>query len=133
MGRMQRQKGKSGERECAAELAAILGVVGRRGAQNRGGPDSPDVVLDGVELHVEAKRCERLALWPAVEQAKRDSAGRPWLVWHRPNHRESICVIATANLLEVAREIVLQAGMGEAGETGPDPVADGWVGKDGRP
>ncbi len=70
MGRSQRDKGKRGEREAAAELGQLLGVDARRGVQYHGGPDSPDVVLDGVAIHVEAKRTERLTLWPAIDQAK---------------------------------------------------------------
>ena len=71
MGSMSRQKGKRGEREAAAELGALLGVDARRGVQYHGGPDSPDVVLDGVAIHVEAKRTEKLTLWPAIEQDRK--------------------------------------------------------------
>jgi len=132
MGRSSREKGKAGERECAAEMAGLLCTTGRRGVQYAGGPDSPDVVLDNVELHIEVKRVERLSLYAAVAQAVRDAAGKPWLLWTRRNRDESLCIIATAHLLEVARLIVAHAGMGEYGEQA-DPVADGWVGKDGRP
>ena len=132
MGRSSRDKGKVGERECAAELGAVLHTTGRRGVQYAGGPQSPDVLLEGVELHIECKRVERLALYSAVEQAARDAGGKPYLVWTRRNRSESLCIIPTAMLLEVARLIVERAGMGEYGEQA-DPVADGWVGKDGRP
>ncbi len=107
MGGMSRQKGKRGEREAAAELGALLGCDARRGVQYQGGPDSPDVVLDGVAIHVEAKRTERLSLWPAIEQAKADApAGSVALVWHRCNRRESVIVVETARLLELAYEVV---------------------------
>ena len=107
MGRMQREKGKRGEREAAAELAALLGVAGRRGVQYHGGPDSPDVVLDGVAIHVEAKRTERLSLYAAVGQAASDApAGSVPVVWHRPNGRRSVIVVETARLVDLAREIV---------------------------
>lgn len=109
MGRASRQKGKRGERECAAELGDLLGVDARRGVQFQGGPDSPDVVLDGVALHVEAKRTERLSLWPAVDQAKADAAaGKVPLVWHKCNRRGSIVIVETANLVRLA-EAVLEA------------------------
>jgi len=101
MGRMSRQKGKRGEREAAAELGAILGVDARRGVQYQGGPDSPDVVLDGVPIHVEAKRTERLSLWAAVEQAKADApAGAVPIVWHKANRRGSVIIVETARLAE---------------------------------
>ena len=110
MGRMSKQKGKRGERECAAELGELLGLAegaARRGVQFAGGPESPDVVLDGVNIHVEAKRVERLQLWPAVEQAAKDSppAAIP-LVWHKANRRPSVVIVETSRLLELAREIV---------------------------
>jgi hypothetical protein len=99
MGRMSRQKGKRGEREAAAELGAILGVTARRGVQYQGGPDSPDVVLEGVPIHVEAKRTERLSLWAAIEQAKADApTGSVPVVWHKANRRESVVIVETARL-----------------------------------
>jgi len=110
MGGMSRQKGKRGEREAAAELGALLGCDARRGVQYQGGPDSPDVVLAGVNIHVEAKRTEKLMLWAAVEQARVDApAGSVPVVWHRPNRRGSVIVVETARLVELAREIVRAA------------------------
>ena len=107
MGRMSRQKGKRGEREAAAELGAMLGVEARRGVQYQGGPDSPDVVLANVNIHVEAKRVERLALWPAIEQAKADARpGSVPIVWHRPNGRESVVIVETSRLTDLVKAIV---------------------------
>jgi hypothetical protein len=110
MGRMSRQKGKRGERECAAEFGQLLGLAegaARRGVQFAGGPDSPDVVLDGVNIHVEAKRVERLQLWAAIEQAKKDSPpGKTPVVWHKANRRGSVVIVETAMLVDLAREIV---------------------------
>ena len=62
-------RGKAVEREAAAELSQLLNVSARRGVQYQGGADSPDVVLEGVAIHVEAKRTEKLTLWPAIDQA----------------------------------------------------------------
>ena len=113
MGRMNREKGKRGEREAAAELGAILGVDARRGVQYQGGPGSPDVVLEGVAIHVEAKRTERLTLWPAIDQAVADApTGSVPIVWHRPNRRGSVIVVETARMLELAREVVRCADAG---------------------
>ena len=107
MGRMSKQKGKRGEREAAAELGAILGVDARRGVQYQGGPDSPDVVLDGVAIHVEAKRTERLALWAAIDQAKADAPeGKVPIVWHRPNRRESVLIVETSQLIALAKAVL---------------------------
>jgi len=106
MGRMSRQKGKRGERECAAEFAALLGVECRRGVQYQGGADSPDVVLSGVAIHVEAKRTETLNLYTALEQATDDapSTSIP-IVWHRRNGKPSVVIIETSKLVDLANEI----------------------------
>lgn len=111
MGRSSREKGKRGERDCRDELAALLGLVPgeavRRGCQFKGGPDSPDVVIDGVPIHVEAKRVERLALWPAVEQARADApTGVVPIVWHKCNRRPSVVIVETARLYDLAVAVV---------------------------
>ena len=107
MGRASRDKGKRGEREAAAELGALLGVDARRGAQHKGGPDSPDVVLDGVRLHVEAKRSERLSLYAAMSQADVDAPQDAVpIVWHRPNGADSVVILWTSDLVRLAREVV---------------------------
>lgn len=109
MGRASREKGQRGERECAAELAALLNVAARRGVQFHGGPDSPDVVIDAA-IHVEAKRVESLQLYPAVEQATADApAGRVPIVWHRRNNKPSVVIVETARLVDLARAIVAAA------------------------
>lgn len=105
MGRMSRQKGKRGEREAAAELGSLLGCTARRGVQFQGGPDSPDVVLDGVNIHVEAKRVEALNLYAAIEQAREDAGGKIPLVWHRRNGKPSVVIIETTRLPELARAV----------------------------
>ena len=111
MGRMSRQKGKRGEREAAAELGAILEVQARRGVQYQGGPDSPDVVLEGVAIHVEAKRVEALNLYAALEQATEDAPqGSTPLVWHRRNNKPSVVIVETLRLVDLAREVVRVAG-----------------------
>ncbi len=81
-----RTKGKVGELEFAALLRAQGYTEARRGQQYRGGGDSPDVVgVPGV--HHEVKRTERLALYDAVDQARRDAAdGAMPVVAHRCNN-----------------------------------------------
>lgn len=106
MGRMSRQKGKRGEREAAAELGEILGCVARRGVQYHGGPDSPDVVLEGVDIHVEAKRVEALNLYAAMEQAKADAPkGAVPVVWHRRNGKKSVVIVETSRLVDLCMEV----------------------------
>jgi hypothetical protein len=105
MGRMSRQKGKRGEREAAAELAVVFACDARRGVQYQGGPDSPDVVLEGVNVHVEAKRVEALNLYAAIEQARQDAGDKVPMVWHRRNGKPSVVIVETARLVELARAI----------------------------
>lgn len=106
MGRMSREKGKRGEREAAAELGPIFGCDARRGVQYQGGPDSPDVVLSGVNVHVEAKRVESLNLYKALEQAKSDAPdGAVPIVWHRRNNQRSVVIIDTQDLPALAKAI----------------------------
>ncbi len=113
MGRMSRQKGKRGEREAAAELGALLGCDARRGVQYQGGPDSPDVVLEGIALHVECKRTETLNLYSAIEQAKKDAPqGSVPLVWHRRNGRQSVVIVETSRLIDLARELMRSCDSG---------------------
>lgn len=109
MGRMSRQKGKRGEREAAAELGSLLGCDARRGVQFQGGPDSPDVVLDGVNIHVEAKRVEALNLYAAIEQARDDAGGKVPIVWHRRNGKPSVVIVETSRLVELCNEITKTA------------------------
>jgi len=109
MGRMSRQKGKRGEREAAAELGSLLGCDARRGVQFQGGPDSPDVVLKGVNIHVEAKRVEALSLYAAIEQARDDAGGKVPIVWHRRNGKPSVVIVETSRLVELCNEITKTA------------------------
>ena len=63
------QKGKAGERELAKKLKEY-GFDCRRGQQYSGIEGEDVVGLDGI--HIEVKRVERLNIYDAVDQAKRD-------------------------------------------------------------
>lgn len=98
-----RQKGAAAERELANILKAN-GYEARRGQQFKGGAESPDVVgLDG--FHIEAKRVEAFALYPALDQATRDAAaGSTPIVVHRRNGREWVVVIRLEDFLKIVKE-----------------------------
>lgn len=98
MGSKSRRKGKVGEREVAA-LLREHGHDARRGVQYQGGPDSPDVVgLPG--FHVEVKRVERFALYPALEQAQGESPeGSTPVVFHRRNGKPWVVVMLAEDWL----------------------------------
>lgn len=103
MALFSRNKGKVGERELARELTRIFGVKARRGVQFQGGPDSPDVVTDIPEMHIECKRTERFQLYKAMEQAVNDAAENIPVVIHRANKKPWVAVVRLDDLPRLAR------------------------------
>ena len=102
MGSMSRRKGAAGEREAAAALNEVFGTRFHRGRQYHGGPDSPDLAGDMPGLHVEVKRVERLSLYPAMFQARRDAApDQVPVVMHRANNRPWLIVVEIADLIRL--------------------------------
>ena len=105
MGAMSRRKGANAEREVA-ELLRSHGFAARRGQQFSGLPDSPDVVHDIEGIHLEVKRTERFALYPALEQAKRDRrAGDVPVVFHRMNGRPWVVCLEAEDFLTILRAL----------------------------
>jgi len=99
MGRFSKAKGKRGERELAAELGRVLGVTARRGVQFQGSPDSPDVVTNIPNVHIECKRSERIRLYEALEQAAKDAgADKVPVVCHRQNNKPWVAVVRLDDL-----------------------------------
>jgi Holliday junction resolvase len=98
MGRFSRNKGKVGERELASELTRVLGVSARRGVQFQGGSDSPDVIADIPDLHIECKRTERFRLYEALDQAVNDAGNKTPIVIHRQNRQPWVAIIRLDDL-----------------------------------
>ena len=99
---MSREKGKRGERQVAA-LFREYGFDAKRGQQYHGGPDSPDVI--GVPgLHIEVKRTERLNLYDALAQAKRDAGEDLPVVIHRKNDSEWVVILSFDDFMKLYRE-----------------------------
>ena len=68
---MSKEKGKRGDRELSRKLKEF-GYDTRRGQQYCGANGDADVVgLPG--MHIEVKRTERLHLYDALDQSKRDA------------------------------------------------------------
>jgi len=104
MGKPSRDKGARGERELAAALTAE-GFDAHRGRQYHGGPDSPDVICKSLSaLHFEAKRTERLSIYPALQQAAEDAGGAIPVVAHRRNNHEWVAILRLSDLLSILRE-----------------------------
>ena len=76
MGGKSRRKGKRGELEAAAEIRRLFRTEARRGRQFQGSDDSPDVLADIEDVHVEVKRTEVLRLHEALAQAVEDAGER---------------------------------------------------------
>ena len=79
-----KQKGSKGERELANKLKEY-GYDCRRSVQYNGKDGQADV-LGLPDIHIECKRVEKLNLYNAMEQAKRDAKnGDAPTVFHRKN------------------------------------------------
>ncbi len=103
MGAHSRNKGQRGERELARLLTAE-GFPAERGAQHRGGANSPDVIVPCLpSLHFEVKRCERLSLYDAIDQARRDAGGKLPVVAHRRNNCRWLAILDLKDLLAILR------------------------------
>lgn len=101
-----KDKGARGERELA-EYLTEKGFPARRGQQFKGGEDSPDVICDDLSaFHLESKRTERLKLYDAMDQAKRDCGSRIPLVIHRRNRGEWLCVLRLDDLLNIVQGLI---------------------------
>lgn len=117
MGRMQREKGKKGERE----LAGILRDYGydcRRGQQYCGVSGDADVIgLPGI--HIECKRVEKLNLLDAMAQSVHDSKdGEFPAVFHRRDRSGWLVTMRLEDWVQVYREWEAgQIGKGRPGKS----------------
>lgn len=93
-----RAKGKVGELE-ARDLLRRFGFQAKRGQQHSGGTDSPDVVHNIPNVHIEVKRVERLNIDTAMAQAVRDAEGSIPCVLHRRNKGKWLATIPADALL----------------------------------
>lgn len=98
-----RRKGKRGELEVARVLREY-GYDCRRGQQYSGANGDADVVgLPGI--HIEVKRRERLDLYAAVDQAKRDRKEDELpAIFHRKNNCDWLVTMPLDSWMEVYRE-----------------------------
>lgn len=67
-----RDKGARFERSLA-KMIREYGYEAERGCQHSGGKDSPDVKTNMKGIHIEAKDVEKLNIWKALEQSKREA------------------------------------------------------------
>lgn len=97
-----KRKGNTGELELL-HLLEEHGLEVRRNDQKFvGGVDNPDLSLtvEGQPVHVEMKRCERLSLYEAIEQAEHDANGHALpVVVHRRNRKPWLVVLRLEDML----------------------------------
>jgi Holliday junction resolvase len=110
MGRMQREKGKRGER-AFRDVLREGGFAAERGMQHRGGPNSPDVIAPELPmLHFEVKATQALRIWTAVQQAIDDAGGMKFpIVAHKRNGSDWLVILRAKDFLEIVRRSDLPA------------------------
>lgn len=95
-----KQKGAKGERELAHKLKEY-GYDGKRSVQYNGKDGQADV-LGLPHIHIECKRVERLNIYDAIDQAKRDAKnGDKPTVFHRKNRREWLVTMPLDEFMEI--------------------------------
>ena len=98
-----KRKGSAGERELANKLKEY-GYDARRSVQYNGKDGQADV-LGLPHIHIEAKRVERLNLYDAMEQAKRDAKnGDKPAVFHRRNRGNWLVTMELDSFMEIYKE-----------------------------
>ena len=121
-----RRKGARGEREAAAAWSTIMGVQARRGQQFAGGTESPDVVSDLKDIHLEVKRVESGNPYWWVEQAERDCGGKIPVVLHKRNRKDWLLICRLSDAKRFAKAVSAETQEVGAGPVPPD-VSDPGV------
>lgn len=106
-----KRKGKTGELELARKLREHGYGDARRSVQYNGKEEDGQADLLGLPgIHIECKRTERLSLYEAVDQAKRDSKGKNQIpvVFHRKNNCEWLAIMTMDDFMKIYR--VWEAG-----------------------
>ena len=100
-----RAKGANGERELSHKLNDY-GFSTRRTVQYNGKAEDGQADLVGLpNIHIEAKRVERLNLYDAVAQAIHDAKdGELPTVFHRKNHSEWLVTMRLPDWMQLYKE-----------------------------
>ena len=95
-----KQKGAEGERELAHKLEEY-GYNARRSVQYNGKDGQADV-LGLPRIHIECKRVEKLNIYNAMDQAKRDAKnGDKPTVFHRKNRCNWLVTMELDDFMEI--------------------------------
>ena len=115
-----KRKGKAGELELARKIKEY-GYDVRRSVQYNGKAEDGQADLLGLPgIHIECKRTEKLNLYDAVSQAKRDSAGSCQLpcVFHRRNNCEWLVIMPFDDFMTIYNEYAAGLALNEARSDG---------------
>jgi len=105
LGRKSKRKGKKGER-AVANMLRDRGYEARRGVQYRGDTDSPDVVSEIRDMHIEVKWVERLSVHVAMTQAKMDKNDNQFpTVWHKRRRDECLVTIPAEAFMDLLEKV----------------------------
>ena len=95
-----KRKGKEGEIELAHKLKEY-GYDAKRSVQYNGKDGQADV-LGLPDIHIECKRVEKLNIYDAIDQAKRDAKnGDKPTVFHRKNRHEWLVTMPLDSFMEL--------------------------------
>jgi hypothetical protein len=99
-------KGKRGERAWRDKLREHGFLQAKRGQQHAGGADSPDVVCPELpSIQFEVKRTEKLSIYDAMSQAKRDAGDYKLpVVAHRRNNHDWLVIMDANDWLNLIKE-----------------------------
>lgn len=102
-----KQKGKRYELELASDFRKY-GYDARRTAQYCGNTGEAADVIGLPGIHIEAKRVEKLNLYDAMNQAKRDAeaSGKGALpaVFHRKNNCKTLVIMELDSFMQIYKE-----------------------------
>ena len=107
MGRMQRNKGKRGEREaCSAVCEGLWGLNGAHRNQQSRGEWCPDIDPK-CPIHIEVKRYKSFSVIKHLEQAEKDSKGeKPEVVLMRQDRDTEWVFMCRASKLEQIANVI---------------------------
>ena len=100
-----KQKGKRGELEFCRELKKY-GYDCNRTVQYNGKAEEGEADVKGLDgIHAEIKRIEKLNLYDAMEQAKRDAKnGDAPMVFHRKNRSKWLVTMELDDFIKLYKE-----------------------------
>lgn len=106
-----KRKGNSGELELLHILEKYEVEAIRNDQMYIGGVDNPDISckVQGVPIHVECKRVERLNITEAMKQAVRDANGKALpVVAHRKNRQPWLITVPLNDMIKALNLVEVQ-------------------------